>query len=86
VRLGCFPEAAEAAGSAAARPNAHAHIFAIAAFSLALHGALDEARVHATEAGRLHPGYTLAHFRNAFRLDREGDARFAEGARRIGML
>jgi TolB-like protein len=85
VRLDRFQEAAEAAVKAAARPNAHAHIFAVAAFSLALHGALEEARVHAAEARRILPGYTLAHFRGAFRLDRDGDARFAEGARRIGM-
>jgi DNA-binding SARP family transcriptional activator len=85
VRLDRFHEAAEAAVKAAARPNAHAHIFAVAAFSLALHGAIEEARVHAAEARRILPGYTLAHFRGAFRLDRDGDARFAEGARRIGM-
>jgi hypothetical protein len=85
VRLDRFQEAAEDAVKAAARPNAHAHIFAVAAFSLALHGALEEARVHAAETRRILPGYTLAHFRGAFRLDREGEARFAEGARRIGM-
>jgi DNA-binding SARP family transcriptional activator len=85
VRLDRYQEAAEAAVKAAARPNAHAHIFAVAAFSLALHGALEEARVHAAETRRILPGYTLAHFRGAFRLDRDGDARFAEGARRIGM-
>jgi DNA-binding SARP family transcriptional activator/TolB-like protein len=85
VRLGRFPEAAEAAVKAAARPNAHAHIFAIAAFSLALHGANDEARAHAAAARRIMPGYDLAHFRKAFRLDRDGEARFAEGAKRLGM-
>ena len=85
VRLGRYPEAAEAATRAAARPNAHAHIFAVAAFSLALHGALEEARTHAAATWRLLPGYTFAHFRNAFRLNRDGGARFAEGARRIGM-
>jgi TolB-like protein len=85
VRLGRHAEAADFAVKAAARPNAHAHIFAIAAFSLALHGALDEARAHAAAARRLLPGYSLAHFRRAFRLDRDGEARFAEGARRVGM-
>jgi DNA-binding SARP family transcriptional activator/tetratricopeptide (TPR) repeat protein len=85
VRLGRFPEAAEAAVKAAARPNAHAHIFAIAAFSLALHDALDEGRAYAAATRRILPGYTLAHFRKAFRLDRDGEGRFAEGARRIGM-
>jgi TolB-like protein/DNA-binding SARP family transcriptional activator len=85
VRLGRFTEAAQAAVKAAARPNAHAHIFAIAAFCLALDGALEEARAHAALARRVVPGYGLPHFRRAFRLDRDGDAHFAEGARRIGM-
>ena len=44
VRLGRFEEAADWAIMAAARPNAHAHILAIAALSLALAGRLDEAR------------------------------------------
>jgi TolB-like protein len=85
VRLGRFTEAAQAAVKAAARPNAHAHIFAIAAFCLALDGAIEEARAHAALARRVVPGYGLPHFRRAFRLDRDGDAHFAEGARRIGM-
>ena len=85
VRLGRYAEAAEAAARAAARPNAHAHIFAVAAFSLALHGSLEDARAHAAATWRILPGYTFAHFRHAFRLDRDGEARFAEGARRIGM-
>lgn len=85
VRLGRFGEAADAAVKAAARPNAHAHIHAIAAFSLALSGAHEEARARAVTARKLLPGYRLAHFRSAFRLDREGSARFAEGARLIEM-
>ena len=44
VRLGRFEEAADWAVKAAARPNAHAHILAIAAYCLALAGRLDEAR------------------------------------------
>ena len=46
VRLGQFDEAAEWGIRAAARPNAHAHIRAIAAYSLALAGRLDEARAY----------------------------------------
>ena len=46
VRLDRFEEAAEWAVKAAARPNAHAHIRAIAAYSLALAGRLDEARAY----------------------------------------
>ena len=85
VRLGRFEEAAAAAAKAAARPNAHAHIFGIAAFSLALAGSLDEARVHAAAVRRSAPGYTVADFLRAFRFDAEGEARFREGARRVGM-
>jgi TolB-like protein len=85
VRLGRLVEAAEAASRAAARPNAHAHIHALAAFTLALAGALEEARLQASAARRSVPGYALPHFLRAFRLDRDGVDRFAEGARRIGM-
>ena len=50
VRLGRFDEAADWGIRAATRPNANAHIQAIAAFSLALAGRRDEAR-----ARRRHP-------------------------------
>lgn len=85
VRLGRYQEAAEAAARAAARPNAHAHIQAIAAACLALGGALDEARGRAGEARRLVPDYALAQFFQAFRLEPEGAARLAEGARLAGL-
>ena len=48
VRLNQFDEAADWAAKAAARPNAHAHIQAIAAYSLALAARLDQARAHMT--------------------------------------
>jgi tetratricopeptide (TPR) repeat protein len=85
VRLGRVAEAAQSAVRAAARPNAHAHIHALAAFVLALSGALEEARLQASAARRSVPGYALPHFLRTFRLDRDGADRFAEGARRIGM-
>jgi DNA-binding SARP family transcriptional activator len=85
VRLGRFDEAAAAAVQAAARPNAHAHIFAIAAYSLALADALADARVHAAAIRRTMPGYTVADFLKAFRFDSEGEALFRRGAHRIGM-
>src|SRR5690606_27785688 len=44
VRLGRFEEAADWAVRAAARPNAHVHILAIASQCLALAGRLEEAR------------------------------------------
>lgn len=85
ARLGRFDEAADWAVRAAARPNAFAHIKAIAAFSLALAGRLDEARRYAAAIRAALPGYGIADFLAAFRFDPEGAALFREGARRIGM-
>ena len=55
VRLGRFEEAAEWGVKAAARPNAHAHILAIAAFCLALAGRRDEARAQLAAIRRTLP-------------------------------
>ncbi|HLS54767.1 MAG TPA: tetratricopeptide repeat protein [Zeimonas sp.] len=85
VRQGRFDEAAGWAVKAAARPNAHAHIYAIAAFSLALAGSLDDARAHAAAIRKLVPGYGVADFLAAFQFDTHGAALFREGARRVGM-
>ena len=85
VRLGRFEEAADWAVKAASRPNAHPHILAIAAFSLALSGSLDEARKWATALRRAHPGYGIADFLGAFRFDPHGAALFRKGAKRLGM-
>ena len=85
VRLDRFEEAAEWGVKAAARPNAHPHIFAIAALSLALAGSLDEARAHAAAIHRTVPRYGVADFLAAFRFDPHGAALFRKGATRIGM-
>jgi DNA-binding SARP family transcriptional activator/TolB-like protein len=85
VRLGQFEEAAVWAAKAAARPNAHPHIFAIAAYSLALAGSLDEARTHAAAIRKALPQYRVADFLRAFRFDEEGAALFRKGARLVGM-
>jgi tetratricopeptide (TPR) repeat protein len=85
VRLERFAEAAEYGVKAAARPNAFPHIRAIAAYSLALAGSLDRARVYAAAVRSTVPGYSLADFLRAFRFDARGAALFSEGARRIGM-
>jgi TolB-like protein/Flp pilus assembly protein TadD len=85
VRLGRYDEAAQWAAKAAARPNAHPHIFAIAAFSLALAGDIDAARAHAATIRSRVPGYTVADYLRAFRFDPDGEARFREGARAAGM-
>jgi tetratricopeptide (TPR) repeat protein len=85
VRLGRFEEAAAWAVKAAARPNAHPHILAIAAYSLALAGSLDEARAYAAAVHRSLPRYSVADFLGAFHFDADGTALFREGASRIGM-
>jgi DNA-binding SARP family transcriptional activator/TolB-like protein len=85
VRLDRFEEATEWAVKAAARPNAHAHIVAIAACSLALAGALDEARDQAAKLRRMHPHYRIADLLAAFHFDAHGARLFQQGAQRIGM-
>jgi tetratricopeptide (TPR) repeat protein len=85
VRLERFDEAAQWAVKAAARPNAFPHIRAIAAYSLALAGSLDEARTYAAAVRKAVPGYGVADFLAAFRFDAQGAALFRKGAQRIGM-
>ena len=85
VRLGQFDEAADWAVKAAARPNAHAHILAIAAYCLALAGRLDEARAyHGARFTRRFRDYRVDDFLTAMQFAPEGAALFREGAKRIG--
>ena len=84
VRLGRFEEAAEWGIKAAARPNAHAHILAIATFSLALAGRLDEARAHLAGICKTLPGYRVDDLLAAMRLAPKGEKLFREGTSRIG--
>ena len=83
VRLGQFEDAADWAIKAAARPNAHAHIFAIATYSLALAGRLEEARGHLATIHKTLPRYRVDDLLTAMRLDPAGAALFREGAKRI---
>jgi TolB-like protein len=85
VRLGQSKEAAEWAVKAAARPNAHQHILAIAAFTLALADSLDEARTYAAAIHKTAPRYRIADFIDAFRFDPQAAGLFRHGAKRIGM-
>jgi DNA-binding SARP family transcriptional activator len=85
VRLGQFGEAAHWGVKAAARPNAHQHILALAALSLALAGSFDEARAQAAALHKRCPTYCVEDFLGAFRYDAEGAASFRKGARLIGM-
>jgi TolB-like protein len=80
VRLGRFEEAALWSIKAAARPNAHAHIMAIAAYSLALAGRREEARAHLATIHRNLPRYRVDDFLTAMRFAPDGAALFREGA------
>ena len=85
VRLKRFDEAADWGLRAAARPNAHAHIRAIAACCLALAGRLDEARVLFASIHKTLPHYRIDDFLAAFRFEADGVALFRKGAKRMGI-
>jgi DNA-binding SARP family transcriptional activator/Flp pilus assembly protein TadD len=83
VRLKQFDEAADWGVKAAARPNAHAHILAIAAYSLALAGRLDEARTHMAAIHKDLPRYDVDDFLTAMQFAPDGAALFRQAAKRI---
>ena len=85
VRLGRLEEAADWAIKAAARPNAHAHILAIAAQCLAMVGRLDEARGFVASIRKAAPQYRVDDFLGAFRFSAEAASVFRHAAARIGM-
>lgn len=85
VRLGQFDEAAEWALKAAARPNAHAIILAIAAHCLALAGRIDEARNFSAALRKTLPNYCADDFIGTFRFEPDAEAMFRLGAKRIGL-
>ncbi|HVY99138.1 MAG TPA: hypothetical protein VHA35_06545 [Dongiaceae bacterium] len=85
VRLGAFDEAADWAVKAAARPNAHSTILAIAAHCSALAGRLDEARGYAAGIRKTRPDYRAEDFLATFQFAPETAALFRAGARRIGL-
>ena len=84
VRLSRFEEAADWAIKAAARPNAHEHILAIAAFSLALAGRLEEARNKLATIRRTRPRYRVEDLLAAMQFAPDGEMLFRDAARRIG--
>ncbi len=84
-RLGAFAEAADCAVKAAARPNAHVHIHAIAAQCLVMAGRMEEARRTAASVRSMHPGYRCDDFLTAFRFSAEDGETFRRAAARIGL-
>src|SRR4029077_13591046 len=85
ARIGQFDEAADWGVKAASRPNAHAHIRAIAALSLSLAGRIDEARAWPASLRDMLPRYRVEDFLTAMRFDPAGESLFREAARRIGL-
>ena len=85
TRLGEYGEAADWAIKAAARPNAHQHIMAIAAFTLGLAGRVEEANVYKARIRERVPDYSVKDFLGAFRYSDDAAALFARGAKSIGM-
>ena len=86
ARLGRFDEAADWAVNAAARPNAHVQILAVAAYCLALAGRNDEARNQLHAIHRTVPGYGIEDFMAAFHFQAEDEKLFREAANRIPLV
>lgn len=85
IRLGAFEEAADWAVKAAARPNAHVHIVAIAAHCLALAGRIGEARSCAARIRLQNPDYRTDNFLDTFHFTPDVIARYREAAALIGL-
>lgn len=84
VRMGRFEEAADWGVKAAGRPNAFAHIKAIAAYSLGLAGRIEEGRAYLAAIHKELPGYGAKDLITAMQFDAPGAARFREAAKRLG--
>lgn len=85
VRLGEFEEAAHWALKAAARPNAHLIILAIAAHCLALAGREEEGRAFARTVRQNLPDFGIDDFLSTLRFSPDAEAHFRKGAKRIGL-
>jgi DNA-binding SARP family transcriptional activator len=85
ARLGKYDEAADWAIKAAARPNAHQHIMAIAAFTLGLADRAAEANEYAKKIRERVPNYAMADFLTAFRCSPDAADVFKRGAKKIGI-
>lgn len=83
VRIGRFDEAAEWGLKAAARPNAHAQILAIAAYSLVLAGRLDEARSYMATIRKTLPRYRVDDFLTAMQFAPETEVLIRKAAKAI---
>jgi len=84
VRLGEHAEAADFAVKATGRPNAHAHILAIAAQCLTLVDRRDEARGFVARIRERVPAYDVEDLLRAFRFTAATKELFRTSAGRIG--
>jgi DNA-binding SARP family transcriptional activator/TolB-like protein/uncharacterized protein YukE len=85
ARLGQHAEAAEWAIKGAARPNAHQHIMAIAAFTLALADRMPEAGDYAKRIRERVPDYSMADFLGAFRMAPDATDLFKRAGKKVGL-
>jgi DNA-binding SARP family transcriptional activator/TolB-like protein len=85
MRLHRYDEAADTALKAAARPNAHVHILAIALHALVLAGRLEAGGALAAEIRNRVPGYRSDDFLRAFRFEAAMHAVLRDAGARIGM-
>lgn len=86
ARLGQYDEAATWAIKAAARPNAHQHIMAIAALVLGLADRMPEANEYKKKIRERVPDYGMADFLAAFRLAPDAADLFKRGGKKVGIL
>lgn len=83
---GQYEEAAEWATRATQEPNAHFHIYAIAAACLALSGREDTAADYGRQALARNPNFRIANFRQSFPFqEAEHDALFTDALTRAGL-
>ncbi|WEX08083.1 transcriptional regulator [Chelativorans sp. AA-79] len=85
VRLGQFDEAADWAIKAAARPNAHIIILAIAAHCLALAGRIEEGKTFAALIRQSKPNFRVDDFLATFTFEADAEILFRKAARRVGL-
>jgi TolB-like protein len=86
LRLGDIEQAADCAKQAARRPNAHVHIFAIAACCAALAGQLDDAQQFVMKIRRTRAQYRANDLLEAFRFDSNAQSSFTRGAAIAGLM
>jgi len=86
ARLGQYDEAADWAMKAAARPNAHQHIMAIAALTLGLAGRTQDANAYKARILERVPNYAMKDFLAAFRYSPDAEALFKKAGRSVGIV